>query len=132
MSKSVKSNVIESGGNGQLQQGDVLLTKYAIPKGAKPAKPNWNGQYVLAFGEATGVCHHVEERDTKTEIEYLELGQELFMRIQGGNAAVVHARLDGQPSSESHDELLLEPGEYKVGHVHEYDYDTEEARRVID
>lgn len=105
----------------QKQQGDVCIERTEIPAGVTPRKKHERG-VVLAEGEVTGHAHVVEP-EQGAEAELLELGQRLFLRIQGGNATVVH---------EEHKPVTLGPGEYEIGIVKEYDYDREEAVDVRD
>lgn len=99
------------------QQGDVCLDPTTIPADAKP-----KAGLVLALGEATGHKHVVEPMEGSSA-ELLKLGDRVFLRILGGDARVVH---------EEHCQITLPPGEYEVGIVNEYDYDAEEARKVVD
>ncbi len=97
-----------------LQQGDVLIQTHNIPAEAQKFNST-----ILAEGEATGHVHEVKGKD----FELLKQGQELFLRIQSGDCSVLHAE---------HNEVLIPPGEYKVGIVQEYDHLKEEARAVRD
>ena len=96
------------------QHGDVLITKVdAIPANAKKIDSR-----CLAEGETTGHAHRVVG-----DAELLQLGQQLFLRVQGGDCRVIH---------EEHKEQAIPPGVYEIGRVQEYDHFAEEARKVAD
>lgn len=99
------------------QQGDILIEPAKIPTGTKDKPGN-----VLAEGEVTGHAHRVV-CDEGAEAKLLELGGQLFLRILGGNAQVIH---------EEHKPQTLEPGDYQIRKVREFDHFAEEARDVAD
>jgi hypothetical protein len=87
------------------RHGDVLIAPIeAVPPAAKP-RPG----LTLAYGEITGHAHRVE---TDGKAELLEAGQELFLRVLGSAARVVH---------EEHNTIELPPGNYRVWRQREYD-----------
>ncbi len=95
------------------QQGDVTIMPAEIPDEAKPVRSR-----VLAEGEATGHSHRVVG-----EAELLRLGDQLFLRVLGGDVRVIH---------DEHAEVAIPPGEYEIDRVREYDHFAEEARPVQD
>jgi hypothetical protein len=87
------------------RHGDVLIAPIeSVPPSAKP-----RAGLVLAQGEVTGHAHRVE---TNARAELYETGQELFLRILGSSARVVH---------EEHQPIELPPGNYRVWRQREYD-----------
>lgn len=96
------------------QQGDVIIESVSIPDKAVSKQTR-----LLAEGETTGHAHKVAAGD----VQMLELGQQLFMRVLSGNARIVH---------EEHKEVLIPPGDYEIRHVQEYDHFAEEAANVRD
>lgn len=102
----------------QQQQGDVLLEVVKIPLGAKR-----KSGLVLAEGEITGHAHRLNVPKGVTAELFQEEKGDLYLRVSGGKVELVH---------EEHAPQVIEPGEYRVGRVLEYDYDTEEARQVRD
>lgn len=99
------------------QQGDVCLERKPIPTGAVR-----KAGLILAEGEATGHAHQIRALETAIAELFEEKGT-LYLRVLGGSVELVH---------EEHKPLAIEPGEYEVGRILEYDYETEEAKRVQD
>ena len=95
------------------QQGDVTIKPVVIPDVAESV-----GSRILAEGEATGHAHRVVG-----EAELLRMGDQLFLRVLGGDVRVIH---------DEHAEIAIPPGEYEIGRVREYDHFAEEARQVRD
>lgn len=99
------------------QHGDVLLFRVdAIPASAKPKVGN-----ILAEGEATGHAHRVQDVSAD-KVQLFEKDGTLYMRLD--EPAVVR--------HEEHKPIALEPGNYKVGIVKEYDPFEEAVRAVRD
>jgi hypothetical protein len=98
------------------QQGDVTLEPAAIPATARKLKTK-----IVAEGGATGHAHKIVEGEGTATI-YEEKGN-LYLQVENGQVELVH---------EEHNTQTILPGEYEIGRVLEYDYDTEEARRVAD
>lgn len=102
------------------QQGDVIITPVdKIPDGLKK-KPD----YVLAEGEATG-HHHVIDIDPLTEA-----GLDLLQDENGDLYLLTDKAVTVR--HEEHNPITIDPGQYKIGRVREYDHFAEEARRVVD
>ena len=96
------------------RHGDVLIAPVdSIPDDAKKRQ-----SLVLARGEVTGHAHRVE---TDELAELYDAGEELYLRVEGSPARVVH---------EEHDTIELNPGSYRVWRQREYDPSTEE--RIIE
>lgn len=111
------------------QQGDVTFRKVeTIPAGCKKLVTN-----VLAEGEATGHAHRIEtpiqvfsHRKTltpsKPDFQLYEKNGTLYLHLEA-EATVVH---------EEHKPVTLEPGDWEIGQVVEYDYINEAIERVRD
>jgi hypothetical protein len=98
-----------------IQQGDVLIMKVKeIPADAVP-KP---GPVVLAEGETTGHAHRIES----DKAQLYTMGNILFLNVLAP-VVVKH---------EEHKPVTVEPGQYRIGRVQEYDHFAEEARAVED
>ncbi len=96
------------------RHGDVLIGPVeSVPADARPREG-----LVLAHGEITGHAHRVE---TDARAELFEAGRELFLRVLGSPARVVH---------EEHLPIELPPGNYRVWRQREYD--PREDRTVMD
>lgn len=107
-----------------IQQGDTLYFKMKkLPQGLE--KKPFDG--IVQHGEATGHAHRIKDfqelaerkeavylTDAKTGKRYLRL----FRPIE-----IVH---------EEHKPVKLDPGEYEIGIVREYDHFKEESRAVLD
>ena len=96
------------------RHGDVLIQSCkGIPRGAKKLP-----HLMLAKGEQTGHAHRVREREGN---ELYELGESLYLHVNGEEATVVH---------EEHEPISLDRGVYRVWVQREY---TPKAiRRVVD
>lgn len=102
----------------QFQQGDVLIVEAKVPKGAKPVQAQ-GGRFILAEGEVTGHAHAIEECP---DVELFEHEGTLYLRTKD-DTTVKH---------EEHGPVTVPKGDYEIGIVQEYDYDTEERRNVAD
>ena len=119
----------------QWQHGDVQGTPIdKIPEGLK-LKPVKDG--VLAWGEATGHCHKVippAGRDLENSAVVLvdeENPQRQFVRALVDGCMVRHEK-SGAWTGEHHTQVLPKDQPYEIGPTYEYDYNTEEKRRVLD
>lgn len=98
-----------------LQQGDVIIEPAEIPGDTIKVSTN-----ILQEGEATGHAHRLFDGDyqvfenPKTKEKHLRLVTPTALR------------------HEEHKEIILPPGDYRIGIVREYDHFSEEARRVAD
>jgi hypothetical protein len=87
------------------RHGDVLIAPVdCVPADARP-----HPGLILAQGEITGHAHRVE---TDARAELYEVGQDLFLRVLGAPARVVH---------EEHRTIELPLGNYRVWRQREYD-----------
>lgn len=84
----------------QIRQGDVLIVKSRIPKGAKEVQRD-NGAVVLAYGEVTGHSHHI----TDAGATLLEHEGRRFLRVDG-SATIRHQEHDALKVSESESEII--------------------------
>jgi hypothetical protein len=100
------------------QQGDVCIEEKKIPRSARP-----KSGLVLAEGETTGHAHRLRVPEGVVAELLQEDKGDLYLRVSGGTVELVH---------EEHKPILIEEGEYQIGRVLEYDYDTEESRQVQD
>ena len=100
----------------QIQQGDVLLEKI----GSIPINAKKQNHLILAEGEHTGHFHQVQESN---QADLFELDGILYLDVLGDNVSLTH---------QEHNLAIIPRGKYQVGIVLEYDYETEEARRVQD
>lgn len=109
------------------QQGDVLLKKVKeLPNGCEKLDTR-----VLQLGEVTGHKHQFLQDNVEVYIAPEFKGQEMTITPDEGKFIVV---LDS-PSALTHEEhrpVIVEPGVYQVDIVREFDYDSMEARRVVD
>lgn len=103
----------------QQQQGDVCIESAVIPKNA--VRKNTN---VLAEGEVTGHAHRVSvPEDSNATFEVFEEKGDLYLSVKDGTVELTH---------EEHAVQTIPAGDFKIGIVQEYDYDTEESKRVVD
>jgi len=98
-----------------IQQGDTLYYPEALPEGLELLNTN-----VVQEGEATGHAHRLSGdsfqlyQHPKTKEKFLRLVEPTALR------------------HEEHKEIILPPGDYRIGIVREYDHFSEEARKVAD
>ncbi len=99
------------------RHGDVMIAPVAaIPHQAKPSE-----DLTLAEGELTGHSHRIED---PTTAEAYSVGQQLFLRVIGQHARVVH---------EEHNPIDLPRGVYRVWRQREYTpQSVEEFQYVMD
>lgn len=95
------------------QQGDVLIQKVEKVVSGKKLK-----HLMLAEGEVTGHSHRV----TAGEAELYEDSGTLYL----------HCETECVVTHEEHKAVTIPAGDYKIGIVREYDYVSEEVRRVSD
>lgn len=117
------------------QHGDVqgrAIDK--IPEGLK-LKPVEDG--VLAWGEATGHCHKVAAPRGHNGGRFAEVlvdeenPHRQFIRALLDDVQIRHDKSGAW--TKEHDTLVLPKGQvYEISPTHEYDYETEENRRVMD
>lgn len=110
------------------QQGDVLIKSVkSIPSGLVPLVST-----TLQRGETTGHSHRFAETDQVTL--YTTPDRTLNgMRIHTHDGVAYISVIE--PATLYHEEhrpITLPPGYYEIDLVREYDYDTEEMRRVED
>ena len=105
--KSLVSDVI--------QQGDVQLFPEPIPKGLKKLSGN-----VVQEGEHTGHAHRMFDGE--------------FQLFENPKTKERHLRIIKPVSfrHEEHKALIIPPGDYRIGIIQQWDYETEESKRVID
>jgi len=96
-----------------LEHGDVLL--YPV-KEIKGKKINTN---VLMDGEITGHKHVIEKQKTQ-----------LFMDAR--NVKYVEVKEPASLTHEEHGKIVIQPGNYRIGRVKEYDPFEKELRNVQD
>jgi len=103
-----------------LQQGDVLIKSIdKLPENLSKVLPKEN-KLILAEGEATGHCHAI------SDIDNVELLQD-----KNGNLFLdVKEEID--LTHDEHNTITINPGQYEIDIVREYDHFEEEARKVED
>lgn len=107
----------------QIQQGDVCIEPGEIPSSAKKT-----GSLVVRHGETTGHKHVLVCDRGEAEIYQEEKG-DLYIRVLNGSVTLVHEEHGPQVLARKdapNGEFRILPG------VFEYDYETEEAKRVVD
>lgn len=98
-------------------QGDVACVRREfLPEKAK--KVVNKKDTALAYGEVTGHSHQI----TEGEIEFYELDGTAWLKV------LVPSLL----THEEHKPVKLDPGIYEYGTIREFDYETMEARKVLD
>lgn len=109
------------------QQGDVLLKKIDnLPKGCQRLDTK-----VLQLGEVTGHKHQFAgEQQVDIYVSSEFAGKEQSITPDEGKFLIVGDR--AILTHEEHRPVVVEPGTYQVDIVREFDYDSMEARRVID
>ena len=101
------------------QQGDVLIKRIdKIPAGATSVERDKRGRVVLAEGEVTGHTHAIADAGCCL----WEDGEKKYLGVDKP-VTVVH---------EEHGPQVIEPGQYEIDIVKEYDHFAEEARSVRD
>ena len=112
----------------QYRQGDVLLELIEADPRSRPHRPvpRDAGRVVLAYGEATGHAHAIE--DASAELIELENGDRFLVTERG--VSLRH---------EEHDTIELPPGAYRVIRQREYatrpsedEEDGDESTRLVE
>lgn len=98
---------------------NIFQTKH-IPKDAK--KLNKKGEIILADSETTGNHHCVEVKDG---VEIYEKDGVFY--IKNENPVDVYCKIEFR-----HDTITLEPSIWEIDRACEYDYITEQKRKVSD
>lgn len=103
------------------EQGDVLcMSVDKIPTGTREVVSDG----ILASGEVTG--HHHRLAPTQT----MPATMPTLFRVNG--VLYIDASAPFRVTHEEHKTLDVPAGIYQVGIVQEYDYDTEESKKVVD
>ena len=84
-----------------IRQGDVFVIPATIPTGTRPVARD-NGRLILAYGEATGHSHRIEEIEG---CEVYELDGKVYLRITA-DVPLLH--------EEHKHPVPISPGEYEV------------------
>lgn len=126
--------------NTVLVQGDLILRKIAaLPEGLTLAEDK-----ILAYGEATGHAHMFAGESAQRVLKYKDSIGTRAVENDGfysGQYIVVDALADlthgkhtreGRVSESDHISIQVPPGIYRVDLVSEFDYDSMEARAVVD
>lgn len=109
--------------------GDVFLIKESIPETAKEEA----GRKILAYGEHTGHAHRLYDEDGGEE----KLGEEKtknYTVLKDPSSNVVYLRVHRATplKHEEHKEIVLPPGEYRVGQVREKGFIDDMINPVVD
>lgn len=103
----------------QIQQGDVTIERVnKLPSSAVRLN-----HLILAEGETTGHMHKINGGSVCEDAVLFEEKGDMYLQVIGNSVTLVH---------EEHNAQIIDKGVYKIGRVNEYDYDTEEARKVQD
>ena len=97
------------------RQGDVVITPMPVPSEAEETKG-----IVLAEGELTGHAHRIG--NGKAKLFILPNKSMVFVRVYEPTT-ITH---------EEHHDIMLPMGDYKVDIQREYDWFSEEIRKVAD
>lgn len=98
------------------QQGDLVGRRlYSIPAGEQTVIGR--KRLVLAHGES-GHSHVIEDDDATL----IKIGERIILKLTR-NATIQH---------EEHHPITLEPGDWEIGRVTEYDWFEKMTRQVID
>ena len=99
------------------RQGDVVIRSIkTIPEGLVK-----KDDLVLAEGEATGHAHRITKG--KAELQVNALMGLMILRVLSEEAVLSH---------EEHSDIILPMGDYEIKQQREYDWMTENLRRVAD
>lgn len=107
-----QSGLVDSG---VFQQGDVQLFPQSIPKGLAKLEGN-----IVHEGEHTGHAHRLF--DGKFQLFEEPKTKERWLRV----ITPVDFR------HEEHHARTIPPGDYRIGIIQQWDYETEESKRVVD
>ena len=100
------------------QQGDTLYFKESIPTDAIEDMNEQHSKGIVQHGEHTGHKHQLHGDGFR----FYKKQDKRYLRL-----------LKPTPlKHEEHKEIMLQPGDYRIGIVREYDHFSEEAREVQD
>ena len=100
------------------RQGDVII----IPLNKKiEVILEDKKDLVLAEGEVTGHAHRITKGQVQLQVNAM-IGI-MILRVFSENATLSH---------EEHDDIILQMGDYEIKQQREFDWFTEEVRRVTD
>jgi hypothetical protein len=110
------------------QQGDVLLKRInQLPDGCQKLETK-----VLQLGEVTGHKHQFPKTaDVEVYVAPEFAGKEQAITPDEGKFIWVGEN-EVQLLHEEHNPITIDPGYYQVDIVREFDYDSMEAKRVVD
>lgn len=100
----------------QYRQGDVLLCEVEVLPHDSIIQPEENGRVILAFGEATGHAHAIEQGLA----HIYRKGRDEYLVAKSG-AVLRH---------EEHAPIKIVPGTYRI--VRQREWSDTEIRRVLD
>ncbi len=100
------------------RQGDVIISPLE-----KQPNGEWKdkGNLVLAEGEVTGHAHRITSG--KAQLQVNALFGLMILKVMSEQAIISH---------EEHEDIMLPMGDYAVKIQREWDWFTEEVRRVAD
>ncbi len=100
------------------RQGDVLIRPLTKEIDVElKAKPD----LVLAEGEVTGHAHRITKGEVSLQVNAM-IGL-MILKVLSKNAVLSH---------EEHEDIMLPMGDYEIKQQREFDWFTEEVRRVAD
>lgn len=97
------------------RQGDVLIRHGKLPEEVELSK-----SLVLAEGEVTGHAHRIVQGNAQL---FKTLAGVMFLRVLSEHAKLFH---------EEHEDIDLPIGDYEIKIQREWDWFSEEVRRVAD
>jgi hypothetical protein len=114
-----------------VQQGDVILKRVGKLPAGVVALPE--GSKVLQRGETTGHAHRFAVNAPVTLYTVPAEGPLAGMRIATHDGVTfIEVMSPVALTHEEHKPVHVDPGVYQVDLVREYDYEQDEARRVVD
>lgn len=124
----------------KIQQGDVTALRITeiidpLKLGLTAVAPQGE-RAILAEGEVTGHAHALPQEDVELFDIPEDVARSTFADVLTEFRGVKYLRVKGDKpinlSHEEHKPCFFEPGAYLINGITEYDYFTEETRRVAD
>lgn len=100
----------------KIYHGDVLIKKSVIPnKAEEGAAPD-----VLGWGEIAGAAHRI----TQGEVKFYKFDAKKYFKAIT-DVVISH-------DAEGHLPVVIPAGDYEYGNAQEFNYESMEAKRVVD
>jgi len=84
---------------------------------------------ILAHGEVTGHAHRIIKGDAKL---YADRAVTEALRNENFNRLILEITKDAELFHEEHESIMLPPGKYEITIQNEFDWFTQEIRKVAD